>query len=474
MIKIKLGWLLILCVTLFTGCSEEEFLEEPAPTEQVSEDVIFGSRAGVEAYLSGLNRRARSQFTNVDAAGINSIYFARTVKGNDIIQSNNWFGFDYDNDNREPTYRRTNFSWQFPYYMINQINTLINGVEASGSLSDVDKSELAAQGRTLRAFYYFQLALEFQQSYHLDPSAPAPPIYLELSLVGNPMTTMQEIYDLIVSDLESALIDLPSSRISKSYINDRVAHGILARVNMVMREWDDAEINAKAAYGGDMNAVLAPGRYQEGFDDIGNPEWIWGMQQTGDQSNYYWNAPSVMMEHFSLSYYATYVNAKFVERFSSTDVRNTFQNLYGAPAGSFREFISTKFKFAFDADIVLMRTPEMMLIEAEALLWQGGQDESAHDILYALQLNRDPQAVRSSNTGDALLEEILIERRKEMYAEFGVEWFDAKRLSRGITRDSNHRTVLTLEPNDKRFFLKIPQTEIDANDAIDESVNANR
>ena len=31
-----------------------------------------------------------------------------------------------------------------------------------------------------------------------------------------------------------------------------------------------------------------------------------------------------------------------------------------------------------------------------------------------------------------------------------------------------------LTPNDKRFFLKIPQKEIDANKNIDESVNANR
>src|SRR5690606_5292077 len=109
----------------------------------------------------------------------------------------------------------------------------------------------------------------------------------------------------------------------------------------------------------------------------------------------------------------------------------------------------------------------------EALYWQGNEDK-AHDILYALQLNRDPNAVKSDNSGQALLEEILLERRKELYMEIGVEWFDAKRLGRGITRTSNHRIVKNLEPNDRRFYLKIPQSEIDANDAINESVNANR
>jgi sugar-specific transcriptional regulator TrmB len=91
-----------------------------------------------------------------------------------------------------------------------------------------------------------------------------------------------------------------------------------------------------------------------------------------------------------------------------------------------------------------------------------------------LQNNRDVKAVKSNNTG-ALLEEILVERRKELYLEIGVEWFDAKRLRRGITRTGNQRVkgAASLTADDKRFFLKI-QAEIDANDLIDESVNADR
>ena len=43
-----------------------------------------------------------------------------------------------------------------------------------------------------------------------------------------------------------------------------------------------------------------------------------------------------------------------------------------------------------------------------------------------------------------------------------------------MTRTGNHRILLNLIPDDKRFFLKIPQNEIDANEKIDASVNANR
>jgi hypothetical protein len=38
-------------------------------------------------------------------------------------------------------------------------------------------------------------------------------------------------------------------------------------------------------------------------------------------------------------------------------------------------------------------------------------------IYYILQNNRDVKAVKSNNTGAALLEEILVERRKELYLE---------------------------------------------------------
>src|SRR5690606_38791107 len=161
--------LLFIGVSALVGCSDD-FLEDPAPESSVSEDVIFNSRGGAEAYISGILRRSRGQFTTGhDAGGINSIFYARVVKGNDIIQADTWFSFDYDQDNREPTYRRTTFSWEFPYFMINQANTLINGVTASTALSDEDKAQLVGQGKALRAFYYFQLAQEFQYTYTYDP-----------------------------------------------------------------------------------------------------------------------------------------------------------------------------------------------------------------------------------------------------------------------------------------------------------------
>lgn len=461
-------------ILLLLSC-EKEFLEEPAPTDSVTSEVIFSSRTGVEAFISGILRLMRAQYTATDTAGLNSIYYARTVKGNDIIQGPTWFRFDYANDNREPTYRRVVFTWQFCYDVINQTNTLINGLEASVALSDTDKAQLSAQGRALRAFFYFQLAMEFTVTYAEDPTAEAPPIYKELSLEGNPMSTLQEIYDLILEDLNFAVANLDDYRLGKSYINQSVAYGMLAQVHQVMGNWPEAENAARNAYGGQPSGVLNAAGYTDGFSDISNPEWIWGSPQSDDQSNYYWGAPHAHADHFVLSYAATFFNNDFVAEFSATDVRNMFLEYYAVPDTDYRNWITTKFTFGFDSDHPIMRIPEMILIEAEALYWQG-DEAGAHSLLFQLQSNRDPAAVMSANTGEDLLNEILLERRKELYAEVGVEWFDAKRLRRGLTRTTNHLIMseADLLPDDKKFYLKIPQAEIDANPFITESVNAYR
>ena len=118
----KLFGLLLVLSNVFTVGCEQDYLDQPAPTESVNSSVIFESKAGVEAFMSGILRVSRSQFERTDAGGLYSMYFAREVKGNDLIMGFQWYLFDYENDNREPTYTRTTFSWEFPYSMINQLN----------------------------------------------------------------------------------------------------------------------------------------------------------------------------------------------------------------------------------------------------------------------------------------------------------------------------------------------------------------
>ena len=129
------------------------------------------------------------------------------------------------------------------------------------------------------------------------------------------MSTLQEIYDLILDDLNFAVANLSDYRLGKSYVNQNVVYGMLARVHQVMENWQAAEDAARNAYGGDVASVLDASGYTTGFNDIANIEWIWGSPQSDDQSNYYWGAPHSHADHFTLSYQGTYFNNDFVAEF---------------------------------------------------------------------------------------------------------------------------------------------------------------
>ena len=83
----------------------EDTLDDPKPN-QITDEVIFGSVDAVNSYFSGIYRYMRRQYqyaedtSSTDAGGLYSIYFARSVKGNDLIQAPTWYLNDYAHLNR--------------------------------------------------------------------------------------------------------------------------------------------------------------------------------------------------------------------------------------------------------------------------------------------------------------------------------------------------------------------------------------
>src|SRR5438270_4591750 len=107
-------------------------------------------------------------------------------------------------------------------------------------------------------------------------------------------------------------------------------------------------------------------------------------------------------------------------------------------------------------DYVMMRSAEMYLIEAEGDA-QLGQLETAKDVLYTLQKQRDPSALRSTAATQAdLINEILVERRKELYGEMGVQYFDLKRYQQPLVRDGDQWALLNIPATDNRWRWQIP------------------
>ena len=111
----------------------------------------------------------------------------------------------------------------------------------------------------------------------------------------------------------------------------------------------------------------------------------------------------------------------------------------------------------------------MYLIEAEAKARLG--DPDAAEALYPLASARDAAYVLSTNTGQDLIDEILLQRRWELWGE-GFRFFDLKRLNIPLDRNgANHNSalinnVMFVPAGDVRWQWQIPQNEIDANPTI--------
>jgi hypothetical protein len=476
---IKYPTIVVLALIMFTtSCSD--FLDEPTPTTSVSAVDVFSTEDGVRAHFNGIYRNLRTQWQSADgktggstdAWGIASVNLARMVKGTDMMIPDGWYQWDYRHDNRSPSYRRVRFVWDFLYETINQANIVIQGVTAS-DFPESSKQRLIAEASAIRAWGYFNLVREYSKAYANDPNAPGVPIYTEpasIESVGNPRGTVQAVYDQIVGDLEYAVqyLDPDGTREIKSNININVAYGLLARVMLEMENWEDAKNAAIAARTGyDLHAD----QYGDGFNKIDNPEWIWGFPQRNDQTIYYGN-PASHINHLVPGYNRVFINDDFVNLFSDTDVRNLFlAGYYPVDPDNYQYYITTKFVMNedFSDDIVMMRVSEMYLIEAEAKAELGEAD--AGDILFAVQSDRDPNAVTSGNTGQALIDEILVERRKELYGEIGVSFMDIKRRQLPLVRTGNHPNAyrFNFPANSDLFVLMIPDLEIDSNNSISDS-----
>ncbi|MFP4089807.1 MAG: RagB/SusD family nutrient uptake outer membrane protein [Cyclobacteriaceae bacterium] len=474
MIKNKLIVSILASASLLMSC--EEWVDEPQPQAEVVPEIVFSTVDGVEAYLTGTYRTIRgfndelvnTTASNDDSEGFGSIMNTRTVRGNDFMQpAFQWMTFEYRYlDRNNPNSRKVNMVWNMSYELVNSMNALLEGLEES-PLSESERLPLAAEARAIRAFAYFQAIREYALPYQAGRDNVGIPIYDASTVVedrGNPRASVGDVYDVIVTDLEFASENLSQDREFTWKINKAVADGILARVYLEMglyQDAADAANRARTAFGGGLNAAS----YTDGFRDISSPEWMWGMPYSTDQTAFF----GMFASFWDGTRYVPTIRANptFVENFSETDVRNMFtleeDDLYSTD-----KFIADA---DFGEDVVLMRVAEMYLIEAEALARLGNEAQAA-ELLYTLQSNRDPELTSASgNTGQALIDEIMLERRKELYGEGLADFPDKRRLQQAWERDENHPSAFrfSFEPNDYKFFMLIPQGEIDANEALTEA-----
>ena len=466
-------------VALLSGCGDN-WIDKAQPHDgTVPPEVLFESEQSVtNAIVGTLDLLKDYYYDRHVTVGLYCYYLCYDWMGNDLTTNpGQWWTYEsqWSQTIAGATGYLPRFHWRMFYKIINDVNSKIAGVEGS-SLADESKKRFIAEFRAMRALSYFCLIRSFQFSYaHVSPDAPGVPIYTEpttLETEGKDRASISEVYTQILSDLDYAVTNLTETRSAKFRINKNVALAWRANAHLEMQNWEAAEADAKASRVG--YPFMNKATYQStGFSDIGTSEWIWGFPFQPDQDGLYASKFShVDIYRPQAGYKNFFVNDNFVALFTDTDMRNVFdtpspQYNSGRPwahngAKKFQD------KPGGAGDYVMLRSSEMLLVEAEAMAQQSGKQAAAAALLFELQQHRDPDAVASGNTEQALIDEILVERRKELYGEVGAEFFDLKRYNRPLKRTGNHSSAYMHEipAGDFRWILAIPRDELDRNPNI--------
>ncbi|MEL7003786.1 MAG: RagB/SusD family nutrient uptake outer membrane protein, partial [Bacteroidota bacterium] len=353
---------------------------------------------------------------------------------------------------------------------------------------DSERNASLGQAYAYRAWAHFRMVRQYAMRYEAGTvnSQLGIPLVIERSTEGQPRATVEDVYTQINNDLDEAISLLDGwVRPNNSHINQNVVKGIKARVALVQRNYELAARMAVEAREG--FSLMDSITYTSGFNDYTNAEWMWGGFYNEEQGSTFTNFMAWMSRNFSSSNIRgnpKSINSTLYDLIPDTDVRSAIFDPTGdhpnLPAGieissRHRRFPYTNQKFLAVStgdsrgDVPYMRAAEMYLIEAEALA-NLNRDDEAVTALSELAINRDP-AYTTSNTGQALIDEILIQRRWELWGE-GFRFFDLKRLNSDLDRTgANHdpallNNLMQVSAGDPRWQWQIPLDEINANPNI--------
>ncbi|RPD98879.1 RagB/SusD family nutrient uptake outer membrane protein [Aureibaculum marinum] len=479
---------------LFTAC-DKDFLET-SPTDQIGADVVTATTDNAMAALNGIHRALYIRYGSQGRGGAGHFNMHMSEMGEDhVFNSSTWTTALRWILTDSPTNSYNTAHWAMFYEWIANANILIAGIDDAVGEQD-DKDNIKGQALLYRAYCHFMLVQTWAGRYVKGQNNDqlGVPLKTEPSTEPIARSTVEEVYTQINKDIDDAIVLLEGkSRPNKSHLNQSIAKGLKARVALVQGNWDIAAQYAVEARDG--YDLMDQETYKKGFSTSldQNSEFMWASHIVEDQTNYFGNLGAYISRNYSSSSIRANprsINKPLYDMIPETDVRKILWSEDGEHAdlpdgyeisSNHSRYPYTNQKFLAEStsvslmDVPMMRAAEMYLIEAEALA-RDGQDGLAAQVLFDLVSTRDDNYVLSTNTGQDLIDEIMIQRRIELWGE-GFRWLDLKRLALPLNREepgSNHTSsrvggVLRVEPDDNRWVWLIPQDEMDANPLMEQN-----
>lgn len=383
--------------------------------------------------------------------------------------------------------------WRYYYREIFGANAIIDILGGTDAVPE--SAELKAtmgQAKTMRAYGYFYLSQLYAPSYG-NGSAKILPLYKATGVENTnlPKSTAAEVWDLMVSDLTTAVEYLDGfQRSSKDQVDQNVARGLLAYVLAARGTADDwtkvatlcEEIKnaypkttpVELVYNGN-NAEIA------GFNNIATPSWIWGVDLTLAQNIdliSWWGQVDLFTYSYAWAGDPKVIDEDLYNAIHDDDIRKGqfdppnggVEDMYGYDPDNLNYMPVNKF---FDpgrtpggqrqviTDLLYMRADEFYLLYAEAQAYLNNDDAARTALADYLADRITDLSYLDGLTGQALKDEINLQTRIELWGE-GKSYLVMKRDKSTITRGPNHLFYAgdSFPYDDPQLTFAIPQAEV--------------
>ena len=491
--KILLSSALAALVLIGPGCKKDYL--ETGPTDRVETAAIFSTTDNANIALNGIYRFMFERTTEVTTnqqgrPGVAGVLLSFDFMGEDMLQNDlTWFTNGAGNyvDARTDNASGNTYFYRTFFRMIGNANYIIDNIDAAQGTA-ADRSRIKAEALTLRAYAYSYLVQLYGTRYVAGAANNqlAVPMPLKSTDTKMPRVSVETVYKQIIVDLDAAIAlnALPSN---KTHASVWVARGLRARVALTMQDYTTAITFAKQVIDGNAFPLMNQADYQSGFNNIALSEFMWASNANVEQGDTFGSVFAQIAYNANTTYVRgnpKLINSALYAKIPATDVRKklwepapTAAN-FPLPATTFtrRPYMNKKFSVKAVGDPSLgdypwMRSAEMYLILAEAYA-RSGQTGLAQTALFSLVSKRDLSATQTTATADVLIDEILFNRRIELWGE-GYRYLDLKRLNLPLDRNvvpnfvaTSVGNVMQIPAGDSKFLYLIPRDEINANPNI--------
>ncbi|HVI43351.1 MAG TPA: RagB/SusD family nutrient uptake outer membrane protein [Chitinophaga sp.] len=371
----------------------------------------------------------------------------------------------------------TTDAWNQMYGVVANANMIIQkGPYISMLPVQADSTEamqIVAEAYAIRALAFFDLARLFAQPYNRTPDASHMGIPLitviNIDSVQSPArSTIKQTYNQIISDLNTALKKFDESNsttFTSGRFNSYAVTALLARVLLYKEDWAGAAAAADAVIASNRYSLLPTDKLLSNFGMTNNGETVLEIVNTVVDNR---NTDALSYMFNQSGYGDVLATDNAFDCYNVKDERLGFLRK-GRRTGSGGEnpanvILKYKDVTTFSESIKVIRLAEIFLIRAEALAHLG-RNEEAQYALNAVIRRSEPGAAPVTVTGDALLEAVALERRRELAFE-GHRIFDLTRTKKSFIKYLAGDRNIPVDLPSPKIILPIPQRELDANPNI--------